>query len=198
MSSIKITEADFREIKIIDISKDKRLKWALNSAGILSFGVFYIFFFYIENAINPVYNCGMLIPAKSFFDNSSDLSIVFVFVLLAVMVIHELIHGLFFYIFTKEKPAFGFKHTFAYAGAPLWFISKSRYYYVTLSPLIIISLAGILLMQISPSEISYFIFMTVSAHAAGCVGDIWISLYLLKMPGKSYINDTGLTAKIGY
>jgi hypothetical protein len=123
-------------------------------------------------------------------------SIAFILALLLVMVIHELIHGFFFYLFTGAKPVIGFKSVYAYAGAPDWYIKKKYFIVITLSPLVLISSAGFLLLYLLNPPYSSIVFLVMTANAAGCAGDIWMSILLSRKPTETYINDTGVSSVI--
>jgi hypothetical protein len=43
-----------------------------------------------------------------------------------ILVIQELIHGLFFWMFSRSKPVFAIRPLYAYAGAPAWFFPKHQ------------------------------------------------------------------------
>jgi hypothetical protein len=74
-----------------------------------------------------------------------------VLLLLAVQVIlHELIHGFFFWFFTRSRPTFGFKGFYAYAAAPDWYLPRNQHLIVALAPLVLITGLGLVLLTFVP------------------------------------------------
>jgi len=110
--------------------------------------------------------------------------------------LHEGIHGLFFWIFTKEKPKFGFKLIYAYAGAPGWHITKWPYLVIGIAPLIIISIIGFAVMLIVPVEWIIPIMLFITINAGGAAGDIYTVFWLLKSPENILVHDSGDWVKI--
>ncbi len=53
-------------------------------------------------------------------------------VLIVTLVLHELVHGLCFWSFTRDRPRFGWKLIYAYAAAPGWYLPRGRYLTVAL------------------------------------------------------------------
>ena len=66
------------------------------------------------------------------------------------LVVHELIHGLFFWLFTGSAPRYGLGLSYAYAAAPDWYIPRRKYQVTGLAPVVIIGLGCLLLMMGGP------------------------------------------------
>ena len=198
MRAIKISDANFLNNETVDFSKNKKLAIAVNLIGVLSLPVFYIIFFYIIRIFTIYPSDDILYYWKALTRLPFIYSIIFILLLIAVLVIHESIHALFFYIYTGEKPVYGFKGVYGYAGSPGWYIRKNYYLIVSLSPFIIISfILTSVIVYFSPVY-SAMIFIIIITHAAGCIGDIWVSIKLLNKPDSTYINDSGTSAVISY
>src|SRR6266699_209791 len=73
-----------------------------------------------------------------------------VITLCVVLILHELTHGLFFWLFTKSRPAFGFKGWYAYAAAPGWYLPRAQFLVVVGAPLTLLSLLGEALLLLVP------------------------------------------------
>lgn len=198
MKSIASSEASFKNQEEVNFRKNKRLYFLVNIISIISFPVFYLILFgaadiFLSNKPSGIFY---------YFILFSGLSNGFLFLFLAILFIflslHELVHGLFFYIFTGAKPVFGFKNLSAYAGTPDYYISKNNYLIACLSPFVILTLAGSILFFLSSGAFATIMFIIVSAHAAGCVGDFWLAIKLINKPNNTYINDDGMVIKIGY
>lgn len=107
------------------------------------------------------------------------------------MVLHELVHGLFFWLFTRERPKFGFRGVYAFAAAPDWYLPRNPYLWVGISPLVVISLAGIALIPFVPANLLLLLILNLTFNAAGAVGDIFVVAWLLTRPASSLVRDEG-------
>lgn len=178
-----------------DLKNNRKLLIGLNVVG-LGLMVFFIWFFWQVAAwLRPemsgnfsfeIENIGPLVWGV----------VGFLFSMFLVMVLHELAHGLFFWVFTKTRPIFGFKGAYAYAAAPDWYFPRGAYLVVGLAPLVLISLAGILLMPIFPMQIMWMLLAALVMNASGAVGDLAVCGWLLFKPNTVLINDFGDVIRI--
>ena len=81
--------------------------------------------------------------------------------------LHELVHGLFFWLFTGERPHLGWK----------W--------------LILISLAGIALLRLVPDHALPAVLFGIAINTAGSIGDIVVIFLLMFQAKKVLVRDTG-------
>lgn len=197
LKSITLSEAEFRYIEEVNFHNNKLLYIIINIVSILSFPVAYAVLFYFTNIfiINKPVSIFYYFISFSRMPNIDLL--LFLVLLIFMMTIHELIHGLFFYLFTGEKPVFGFKNLSAYAGVPNRYIKKNYYLIACLSPLIILTIAGLVIFFIAENTFAAVMFIIISAHAAGCIGDIWVSIKLINKPAETFVNDDGMVIRIG-
>lgn len=156
-------------------------------------------FLNVLNILFVIISLLILIPLKFKeikFDNLIELSIVMFIALIGFIiyiVLHELTHGLFYKIFTKQKLTFGVSLTYAYCGVPNIYVRKKEAIIACLSPLIIFSIIFlILIFFLPPNYINLSIIILFSFHFGGCSGDIYLSLILLtKYKKDTYIKDKG-------
>lgn len=161
-------------------------------------------FLNVLNILFVIISLLILIPLKFKeikIDNLIELSIVMFIALIGFIiyiVLHELTHGLFYKIFTKQKLTFGVSLTYAYCGVPNIYVRKKETIIACLSPLIIFSIIFLTLIFIlPPNYINLSIIILFSFHFGGCSGDIYLSLILLtKYDKDTYIKDTGPTQYI--
>lgn len=114
--------------------------------------------------------------------------------MLLYIVLHELTHGIFYKIFTKEKLTFGLTLTVAYCGVPNLYLKKIPAVVSAIAPFVVFSIVfGIPLFFIS--NYLYFTVLAIlfAAHISGCIGDLYcVMLLLFKYKGKDVlVNDTG-------
>lgn len=108
-----------------------------------------------------------------------------------LLLLHELIHGFSFWIFTRSKPVFALRPLYAYAAAPDWFIPARQYWIVGLAPLLLIGVTGLLLISVAPAGWSQASVFWVALNTAGSVGDLFIVARLLRLAPGSLVKDTG-------
>jgi len=110
-----------------------------------------------------------------------------------MLVFHELVHGIFFWLFTQERPKFALKAGYAFAAAPEWYLPSSQYIIVGLSPLVVISIISIVFAAFVASSIVPYIFFIATFNAAGALGDMVVVAWVLKQPTTILVRDTGDT-----
>ncbi len=108
------------------------------------------------------------------------------------ILLHELVHGFFFWRFTGERPVFGGNLLAAYAGAPDWYLPRSYHAVVGLAPLVILSVVGMGLLLVVPPALILPIVLGMSANAGGAFGDVWVAFMELREPPTTLVQDTGL------
>ncbi len=127
------------------------------------------------------------------FSGTDMLVFIVVLIVLVVfqVVLHELIHGLFFWIFTRDRPVFGFKGLYAYAAAPNWYVPHTQHLIVGLAPLVLITLAGFALIAVVPLAAVPLLVLLIVINAAGAVGDIAMVAWEAVQPRGTLVHDTG-------
>jgi len=168
----------------INLKKDKRLVVLLN---ILALFVF-VLVFYLLSMIGTLARFGLT-------NISGIISLGTVAILvgltIGILLIHELIHGFFFWMFSRSRPVFGLRPLYAYAGAPAWFFPKRQFAITALGPLVVIGVAGLLLLLLAPLSWILTIAFLVALNTSGAVGDLFVFIRLLKCSPTSFANDTG-------
>jgi len=173
----------------VDLSKDQPLLIKLNLAGILLFFAFAWLFGWLAAIIQPEVAHSGLSSGTIEVNLVTILTIVLAFIL--VLILHEAVHGAFFWIFTQARPLFGLKAAYAYAAAPDWYIPRNTYLVVGLSPLVVISAAGIILLPLVPTDLLLPWLFALATNASGAVGDLYIVGWLLTQPAQTLVQDRG-------
>jgi len=135
------------------------------------------------------------------FDALEDdyIAVVFLIIcctLIAYLVLHELVHGITYKIFTGAKLTFGITLTVAFCGVPDIYVRKKASIAALIMPFCVFSVIFIALTIglwfLSPL---YGIFsgMVFAIHIGGCVGDLhWMLMYLTKFKHcNTLMRDTG-------
>jgi hypothetical protein len=176
----------------LDINKDKRMLLLLNVLGMgLLIAGGWLFFMAIA-ALRPVdaYAHFSILFSHSLLETVLLIGAVLALTVVHILV-HEAIHGFFFWWFTRSQPQFAFRWTHAYAAAPAWYIPRNRYLLTALAPLVVISLAGLLLVVAAPSGWLLPLWFILTSNAGGSVGDLWVAGWLLRQPVSCLANDRG-------
>jgi hypothetical protein len=198
MKAIRKKDITFSNSYEVDFQKNKKLFFGINALSILFFLFFYLLFDFVAQLLGLYKTSDYYFHFKNLGFLPISANLIFLAGLVIILTVHELIHGFFFYLFTKERPVLGFKSVYAYAGAPDWYIKKNYFQVITLSPLIFISIAGLILMSVLPAGYLSMVFILATVNAAGSIGDLYMSTILLTKPVDTYINDSGISAVISY
>ncbi len=181
----------YRSIGTFDVRNNSQTMVRLNILGFVLFAVSAWFFAVVLNVLRPADAKNGL--AVSFSDLGGILQSVMAVILAtgAMIVLHEAVHGIFFWLFTRSIPKFAFKGLYAYAAAPQWYLPKSYYLVVALAPLVVLSLAGMALMLVVPSSWFIILLLFLVINASGAIGDLWVTAWLVRQPNTCYANDLG-------
>ncbi|MFT8401194.1 MAG: DUF3267 domain-containing protein [Lentilactobacillus diolivorans] len=162
--------------KQIDLMTNKKLQLILNLSAI---PVFILFIF-------------MLLPLShktSLSFNGFRLLILMIF-LFSSLIIHELIHGLFYKLFHPSGHVkYGFKGGMLYATNPGTLYPRWQFMIIGIMPLLLIT--GILWLLSLVNILSGPEFVLIAAiHASGCVGDLYLESVLIFSPIGAVVEDT--------
>lgn len=116
------------------------------------------------------------------------------FCFLAYVVVHEITHGIFYKILTKQKLTFGFTTNVAYCGLKDGFVNKKTSLLASSAPFVIHSVWMIALICILPPNFWNIMLIALFAlHCGGCCYDLYVVILLLtKFNGKDVlVSDSG-------
>lgn len=197
MQSTQVLPHQFMLSKEINLMQNKKaLIWVnvFSVVAFIVFGAFFVGIFLLLRGDDYASNLG---TAWSFGLPFTLLALLGLLVVqVAVVVVHEALHGLFFWLYSGSKPKYGFRGVFAYASAPGWYFARNAFLMIGLAPLVIISAFGVLFIWLMPLNTLVWAMLFVVLNAAGAVGDIYFALVLLSKPKTAMIEDTGVGCKI--
>lgn len=155
--------------------------------------------FTIVNVLSFVIMILMLVIGHLFysifhlFEHAEQMIFIFIGIVI-YMVLHEMIHGIFMYYYSKEKPFFGFSEGYAYAGSHCYYYKKP-YLVIALSPIVIL---GIILLVLNIIFIEYFwlIYFIQIANISGAAGDLYVSYMFSKLENDILIKDIGVSMNV--
>ena len=95
-------------------------------------------------------------------------------ILLVVLPLHEFIHGLTIMAF-GQRVRYGAKLSkgVLYATSENALFRRNEYLAIALAPLVVITLAVMLLMVIAPQGLAYYLGIAAVLNAGGAIGDLW-------------------------
>ena len=168
----------------IDLKKDKRLVILLNIGALIVFALS----IYLLSAFTA-----WVRPDIMTFSTTITVTNILSALVLTVIILlfHEGIHGLFFWIFSRSRPVFGLRPLYAYAGAPTWFFPRHQFAITALGPLLVIGAVGLLLLLLAPISWIFMIVLLVALNTSGASGDVFVFIRLLTSSPTSFTNDTG-------
>jgi hypothetical protein len=94
------------------------------------------------------------------------------------------------WLFSRQKPFFGIKGVYAYAGSNSFF-PKMQYLIIGLSPIIIWGIVLAILCFAVPDEWFWYIYIIQAMNISGAAGDIYVSVKFSRMPSDILVQDKG-------
>lgn len=180
--------SEYHSIRTITFAHNPKLALGLNLVGLALFFLFGLAFLTIAVHLSPSF--------KGSGGTLSGWGLLLLFGIsigsvLLTMIVHEFIHGFFFWIFTKKRPFYGFKGIYAYAAAPDFYIPRNQSLVIGLAPFVLISLLGIMLLPFTSLAVALTLVFIMTINAAGAVGDFYVAGFLLTQPPTILLRDFG-------
>jgi hypothetical protein len=173
---------------------DRRVIWGLQVAGLFLTLLFACFFLGGMVALRPNLELGdpyEVLNAIAYKYGPLRFLISALAGVAVSILLHELVHGAFFWFFTRHRPAFGLRIGYAFAGAPGWYLPRRQHLVVGLAPLVLLSLLGLLLLAALPAGLLAAVLFGGVANAAGAVGDLWVVFLELRERREILVEDLG-------
>jgi hypothetical protein len=115
---------------------------------------------------------------------------------ITTVIVHELVHGLFYWLFSSRRPKFGFQGLFPYAAAPIGvYFPRNQFLTIGLAPLVLLTTVGLLLITIVPIAFVPLLLFFVAVNASGAGGDLIMAIRLMSFSADTMMedNDAGVT-----
>ena len=150
---------------------------------------------FLNNVIRPEFDGFDFLHNLIFGSNRGKSLIITCFALLLIvlyMYVHELIHGLFIWTFSRKRPLFSFNIRKPYAAlAPGAFITRNNDLIAMYSPLIIITLTGLIVWPIVPMQAIPAVILIISVNIGASISDIVQSIWLIRFDKNSVVGFDG-------
>lgn len=105
------------------------------------------------------------------------------------IILHELVHGLFIYLFSGKSASYGFEAMYAYAKSDAYFDRRS-YVVIALSPVVIWG-AVLLLGTVLLPELYWVLSIIQVFNLSGAAGDYMVCEKIMRMPSDVLVYDSG-------
>lgn len=186
MQDFAVLPEGYKEIKQIDLQKDKKLAGVVNGFALIVMAVMVIPMLFI-------------VPIKTFMADGKILYLaklgVIVVGMIAYIVLHELVHGIVMKYYSKIKPTYGFTGMYAYAGSSAYFCKK-HYIIIALAPIVLWGVVLLILNLLVPTGWFWVVYLIQMMNISGAAGDLYVSVSFSKLPEDILINDTGVSMTI--
>ncbi len=200
MKATKTLPEGYKPRGTLDFSHSKAALIVVNVIGLALMGLFLWLGVWFLDVISP--GVDVIVALWSVTGSATGLGgrvlviVLALAVTLGVGVLHELVHGLSFWLFTRERPAFGAKSLYFYAGAPDWYLPRGQHLVVGLMPFLLLTLAGLTVAALTPVAVAAWVILAVVANGGGAAGDLMAAVWLLRQPQDTLVCDTGLAITI--
>lgn len=191
MRATRTLPANYRKVGTLDLSKNDKLLLLLNLIGIVGLAFSGWLFLMILTWLRPSVLASVFrFEFHSLVELATLIGVVLVLTVFHI-ILHEAIHGFFFWLFTRSRPLFAFRWVYAYAAAPEWYIPRNEYLIIAIAPLALISLAGIIVFAVAPVTWLLPTWFVLIMNAGGAVGDIAAVAWLMRQPQTCLAQDRG-------
>lgn len=110
------------------------------------------------------------------------------------LILHEGLHYLLMWYFSKEKPHLGFKFPFPYSAlSPTSSITRNQAVLVALAPALILTPMIVIPAPFAPLLLKILLLAWASIELATCYGDFYLTYRLLKNPSNCLLKNVNLS-----
>lgn len=176
-----------------DETKYKKAIWVVILLGGLAFWISFVFFNNLTEILRPEYQS----VGGFHFQLSVERLIILLRLLppvALVFILHEGIHVLFLWLYTKERPKI--VATFQGIGGiavrmSSWYLSRNTFLIVNLAPVCLMTLAFPFLLLLIPRAAINILVFCAALNVAGSLSDILSSVYIYLHPAATYLDTNG-------
>lgn len=201
MNGIKPTQtlpSDYQEIGRLDFNENRGLGMIMNLVGLgLLFGVGWVLtrsLSFLRPAYLSAENILVITGMREFWRG-----VLLLVVSLGLMIVlNEGMRGILLWIVTHQRPKLSFHGFYSYTAAPGWYIPRNTIIAIRLTPLVLITVAGIAIIPIVPLNLIPGVLLVVSLNFASAVGDSVTIWWLSRKPKSSLVQDNIDSVRVFY
>lgn len=173
----------YEQILQIDLQKDKKLAIIVN---VIAFVIM----------IAMVFSGHIYVSFLEFIDLADLLQWGVILVgFIIYMVLHELVHGVVMWVYSKQKPFYGFTGMYAYAGSNAYF-NKKHYLVIALAPIVVWGIVLLILNLIFKEKWFWIIYFLQMMNISGAAGDLYVTCRFSKLPKDILVKDIGVNMTV--
>jgi hypothetical protein len=176
---------NYINIETYDPKKYRKALWLLFAlaALITIVGVWFL------NELSIHSNSGVQTASR---ESISLTRITFVILFSAILLlIHEMIHALFFRIYTNEWPKISIHLYAIQVYTDEWYIPRDKFIVINMAPIIILTLLGGILIPFFPEQLRGPWILGLIVNAGGSTGDLASSLFAFFQSDSSFLTTKG-------
>ena len=182
MKGIMELPQGYQPLMKVDLAGNKRL-FVLVNAGALVIGA-------------GMTLLGLLFtPLSALFDKGFGLQLLLrstalLVGMVAYIVLHELVHGVFIRLFSGKRAKYGFGLSYAWAGSDAYF-EKIPYLVIALAPVVFWGAVLAVLCAVVPPGWFWVVYFIQVLNISGAVGDFYVTVRFLTLPRDILVQDSG-------
>jgi len=182
----------YTEIKCINLKKNVKIAIILNIASLIIAAILVPIGLLVTPISLDIIFYNDIITENLFTSIFSSLFPLLILLLGMILYLigHELIHGLFFKIYSGKKAKYGISWLYAYAKSDAYY-NKREYAIIGLSPVVIFGLLFLLLNIFLPLQWFWFVYFLQMINLGGAIGDYYVMYIITKSPADILIYDMG-------
>lgn len=182
MHATQTLPENYRKLCDIDLEKNKKQNIIVNGLS-LALGLI---------ALVPAW---LLAPKDAEFVRGLPELLLLLASIIAYVILHEAVHGVCFWAFSKEKPRFGWKSSFAYAASDCYY-RKVPYLVIALAPVVLWGVVLAVLAALLPVGCYWTVQLIQLMNISGAAGDLYVTWLFLRMPKDIWVIDAGINMQV--
>ena len=179
----------YREIRTVDLQKDKKTSFWVNAAASAAMVVLAVFGHVFLVPISEMFRLG---PGPGMGDLPLKAAVMIVG-MLAYIVLHELTHAAAMRLFGAKRIRFGFTGLYAFAGSEEDYFDRIAYVTVALAPVVVWTVIFGILSALVPRSWFWVVYVLQLSNLSGAAGDLYVSFLTLRMAKSVLTRDTGVS-----
>lgn len=172
----------YEEIACIDLEKNKKQMIVVNVLSIVLAVLVFL----------PML---ILAPEGASFPSEVLDLVILLAGMFGYIILHEAVHGVCFWGFSRQKPRFGWKSVYAYAASYAYY-GKAPYLVIGLAPVVLWGVVLVVLALVLPIRWYWLVQMIQLINLSGAAGDLYVAWLLSRMPKDILIQDAGVAMQI--
>lgn len=188
MQNQTVLPAGYVRLMELNLQRDRRLMLLVNGLSLLIAAA-------LAAAAHP------FIPIGALFDLSSGMAayvlrfIALLAAMVAYMLLHEFVHGVFMRHFSGVRPHYGFTGLYAYAGSSAYF-NKRSYIVIALAPVVLLGVLLAAICLLVPRTWFWVAYAVEIINLSGAAGDYYVTCRLCRLPDDILVQDAGVSMTV--